>query len=103
MDPRDRVQKLITLALDKATGESEARNAAMSACKLIVQHKLLEQGTVTGRTVTGRTVTVGGVTVDEFLRRTGAVETVADGIGDFLRDTLRGHDRPRRAPPKKPR
>jgi len=39
-DPRSKAQKLIALAL--SSNKNEARNAAVSACKLISEHKLLE-------------------------------------------------------------
>ena len=39
---RNRVQRLISLAIDVGTNEHEARNAALQACRLIAEHKLLE-------------------------------------------------------------
>lgn len=46
-----RVQQLIKLATNAGAAENEARNAALSAVKLIAEHKLLEQapnGAATG-------------------------------------------------------
>jgi hypothetical protein len=44
-DPRGRVLRLVELAVAPSANETEARNAAMAACKLIKEHKLLEGGT----------------------------------------------------------
>lgn len=40
-DVRTRVLQLVTLATDKGATEHEARNAALHACKLIAEHRLL--------------------------------------------------------------
>lgn len=41
-DPRVTVQRLIALALNPSANENEARNAALSACRLIQEHQLLD-------------------------------------------------------------
>jgi hypothetical protein len=41
MNPYERVEKLIALATNAGASESEARNAALSAVKLIAEHKML--------------------------------------------------------------
>jgi hypothetical protein len=40
-DIRGRVQRLIELAVAPSANETEARNAAMAACRLIKEHRLL--------------------------------------------------------------
>lgn len=40
-DIHTRVAQLIALAIDKGSGENEARNAALHAVRLIAEHKLL--------------------------------------------------------------
>ena len=42
-DELEKAHKLIALAVDKSASESEARNAALLAVKLISEHKLLPQ------------------------------------------------------------
>jgi hypothetical protein len=42
MDPHERARKLVALATDKGASQEEARTAAMTACRLIARHKLLE-------------------------------------------------------------
>jgi hypothetical protein len=54
-DVRGRAQRLVELATHPSTNESEARNAAMAACKIIKEHGLLNGGR------TERTVSFGGV------------------------------------------
>jgi hypothetical protein len=42
-DIREKVRRLIERAVHPSTYENEARNAAMAACKLIQEHKLLKE------------------------------------------------------------
>ena len=42
MDPHERARKLVALATDKGASQEEARTAAMTACRLIARHKLLD-------------------------------------------------------------
>lgn len=42
-DPRGKARALIERAVHPSTGENEARNSAMAACKLIAEHNLLDE------------------------------------------------------------
>jgi hypothetical protein len=42
MDPHERARKLVALATDKGASQEEARTAAMTACRLIARHKMLD-------------------------------------------------------------
>ena len=103
MDPRLRAQQLITSALDPAATESEARNAAMAAVKLIAKHGLLTPQPQAPVPVP--TVQAVGKVVQDILRRSGAADRIADGLGELITETLRQAQpgaRPERVP-RKPR
>jgi hypothetical protein len=54
MDPHDRVRRLLALATDAGASPEEARTAAMTACRLIVKHKLLADGPARATDVAAR-------------------------------------------------
>lgn len=77
-DVLDAVRKMVATAADERTQEHQRNNAAIKACKLIAEHKLLDQVQPTG-------VSAGDVLrfVDDLFAR-------GDAIADRIRGATRG-------------
>jgi hypothetical protein len=80
-DVLDAVRKMVAAAADDRTPEGERNNKAIKACKLIADHKLLDNARPTG-------IDAGEVLkfVDELFSR-------GETIADRLRDMRRGGSR----------
>lgn len=73
MNPFERVQKLVALATNAGAPIDEQRNAALSAVKLIVEHKMLDERAVPppppiGSPFGGFGAIFSGFTVDVFMK-----------------------------------
>jgi len=73
-----RVQQLIKLATNAGASENEARNAALSAAKLIAEHKLLE--TSNGNAASGFAAFMSNLPIDGIMRNLNVVALGASAM-----------------------